>query len=70
LANAAQRAFHVCTIQIGSGCHAVADFSGGGARGFGVACLVVAALMLVMLIVPPGLRHDGQPAAKSVSSSR
>jgi MFS family permease len=37
---------------------AVADFSGGGARGFGIAYLGVAALMLLMLAVAMGLRQD------------
>jgi hypothetical protein len=37
---------------------AVADFSGGGARGFGIAYLGVAALMLLMLPPALALRQD------------
>lgn len=42
---------------------AVADFRGGGASGFGVAYLAVAALMLVMLIIALTLKADGTARA-------
>ena len=38
---------------------AVADFGGGGPDGFGIAYLVVAALMVVMLVIALWLRKDG-----------
>ncbi len=48
---------------------AVADFSGGGARGFGIAYLGVAALMLLMLPATLGLRH-GSPTPTPAEPER
>jgi MFS family permease len=59
---AAQGMINICTsvgtLLSAAVVSAVADFSGGGARGFGIAYLGVAALMLLMLAVALGLRHD------------
>jgi len=62
---AAQGMINICTsvgtLLSAAVVSAVADFSGGGARGFAVAYLGVAALMLLMLPATLGLRH-GSPA--------
>jgi MFS family permease len=69
---AAQGLINICT-SIGTllsvaAIGAVADFSGGGAAGFSVAYLVVAALMLAMLIVALALR-DGGAASHRVTGA-
>jgi len=60
---AAQGLINICTsigtLLSAAAIGAVADFSGGGAAGFGRAYLWVAALMLVMLVLTLGLRNDG-----------
>jgi len=48
---------------------ALADFGGGGVRGFGIAYGAVALLMFVMLLVTLGL-HDHRRAAQSVNAAR
>ena len=59
---AAQGMINICTsvgtLLSAAVVSAVADFSGGGARGFGIAYLGVAATMLLMLPAALGLRHD------------
>ena len=59
---AAQGMVNVCTavgtLMSAAVVGAVADFSGGGARGFGIAYLGVAALMLLMLPPTLALRQD------------
>jgi MFS family permease len=44
---------------------AVADFGGGGARGFGMAYLLVAGLMLLMLLATLRLRSPGDAQLKA-----
>jgi MFS family permease len=60
---AAQGMVNICTsvgtLMSAAVVSAVADFSGGGARGFGIAYLGVAVLMLLMLPATLGLRHGG-----------
>jgi len=63
---AAQGMVNICTsvgtLMSAAVVSAVADFSGGGARGFGIAYLGVAALMLLMLPPTLGLRQgSGAP---------
>jgi MFS family permease len=59
---AAQGMINICTsvgtLLSAAVVSAVADFSGGGERGFGIAYLGVAATMLLMLPAALGLRHD------------
>ncbi len=59
----AQGLINICTsigtLLSAAAIGAVADFSGGGAAGFGVAYMAVAGLMLAMLIVALGLRAEG-----------
>jgi MFS family permease len=68
---AAQGLINICTaigtLTAAAAVSAVADFGGGGARGFGIAYVGVAALMLVMLFVTLGLR-DERPVGVSVST--
>jgi MFS family permease len=59
---AAQGLINICTaigtLLSAAAISAIADFSGGGAAGFGVAYLAVASFMLMMLIITLGLRND------------
>jgi MFS family permease len=59
---AAQGLINICTsigtLLATAAIAAVADFSGGGAAGFGDAYVAVAVLMLIMLLVALGLRKD------------
>jgi MFS family permease len=68
---AAQGLINICTaigtLTSAAAVSAVADFGGGGARGFGIAYVGVAALMLIMLFVTLGLR-DERPVGVSVSA--
>ena len=48
---------------------AVADFSGGGARGFGLAYVGVAALMLLMLPATLALRHGSNTPQTAESAA-
>jgi len=63
----AQGLINICTsigtLLSSAAIGAVADFSGGGASGFGVAYLAVAALMLVMFVVALTLKSDGATRA-------
>jgi MFS family permease len=66
---AAQGMINICTsvgtLLAAAVVGAVADFSGGGARGFGIAYLGVAATMLLMLPVTLGLRHGSGTRLKA-----
>lgn len=66
---AAQGMVNICTsvgtLMSAAVVSAVADFSGGGARGFGIAYLGVAALMLLMLPPTLGLRQGSGAALKA-----
>ena len=66
---AAQGMINICTsvgtLLAAAVVGAVADFSGGGARGFGIAYLGVAATMLLMLPVTLGLRHGSGTQLKA-----
>ncbi|MGL6113141.1 MAG: hypothetical protein ACRC2B_23875, partial [Rubrivivax sp.] len=66
---AAQGMINICTsvgtLLSAAVLSAVADFSGGGAHGFAVAYLGVAALMLLMLAVTLGLRASGDAQLKA-----
>jgi MFS family permease len=70
----AQGLINICTsigtLLASAAIGAVADFSGGGASGFGVAYVSVAVLMLVMFVIALTLRTDGatRPAAEGASS--
>jgi MFS family permease len=55
----------VGTLLAAAAIGAVADFGGGGTRGFGIAYLGVAALMLLMLPVALGLRHGSGAQLKA-----
>ncbi len=63
LRGAAQGLINICTsigtLLSAAAIGAMADFSGGGARGFGVAYVAVAAMMVVMLFITLTLRADG-----------
>ncbi len=63
LRGTAQGLINICTsigtLLSAAAIGAVADFSGGGTAGFGIAYLVVAALMVVMLGIALRLRKDG-----------
>ena len=66
---AAQGMINICTsvgtLLAAAAVGAVADFSGGGAHGFGIAYLGVAATMLLMLPVTLGLRHGSGTQLKA-----
>ena len=66
---AAQGMINICTsvgtLLAAAVVGAVADFSGGGAHGFGIAYLGVAATMLLMLPVTLGLRHGSGTQLKA-----
>ena len=66
---AAQGMINICTsvgtLLSAAVVSAVADFSGGGARGFGIAYLGVAASMALMLPATLGLRHDSGTQLKA-----
>jgi MFS family permease len=67
---AAQGLINICTsigtLLAATSIGALADFSGGGAHGFGIAYRVVAGLMALMLLVTLTLRHGGaRPADAS-----
>jgi MFS family permease len=59
----AQGLINICTsigtLLSAAAIGALADFSGGGAAGFGVAYMAVGALMLLMLFITLALRSDG-----------
>ena len=63
LRGAAQGLINICTsigtLSSAAAIGAIADFRGGGPAAFGVAYLVVAALMAVMLVIAFWLRRDG-----------
>jgi len=64
---AAQGLINICTaigtLTSAAAISAVADFSGGGAAGFGTAYVVVAVAMIIMLVITLGLRtHRIAPA--------
>jgi MFS family permease len=73
LRGAAQGLINICTsigtLLSAAAIGAVADFSGGGAAGFGRAYLIVAVAMLGMMVLTLTLRRDGaaQPAAEAAS---
>jgi MFS family permease len=63
LRGTAQGLINICTsigtLLSAAAIGAVADFGGGGRAGFGIAYLVVAAVMTVMLVIALWLRKDG-----------
>jgi MFS family permease len=70
---AAQGMINICTsvgtLLSAAVVSAIADFSGGGARGFGIAYLGVAALMLLLLPATLGLRHGSGAPLKAESAA-
>jgi sugar phosphate permease len=63
LRGTAQGLINICTsigtLMSAATIGAVADFRGGGPAAFGVAYVIVAALMVVMLVIALWLRKDG-----------
>jgi MFS family permease len=70
---AAQGLINICTsigtLLSAAAIGAIADFGGGGASGFGIAYLAVAALMAVMLAITLALRDD-RTALRSAEAAR